>query len=136
LFFSFTEKGTKVKDGNKFRLVAWDQDHREGDGSCTIESDIDISTIKSKFGYGAVTEQPTSTPAPNSSPTQTSIPTQKLNTIYIPFVSGGSGPTQTPTPIPTTAFTVTVNLTTQTLCSNETLAVLAQFGITKPAICL
>jgi len=87
--------------------------------------------------------QPTNTPVPqatNQPTTQASettpIPTQRIYNLYVPFMSSGNGPTPTSTPVPTIAFSVTVNLTTQTLCSNETLAVLAQFGITKPAICL
>jgi len=131
LFFSFTERGAKVKNGSSFRLVAWDQDHRVGDGSCTIEKNLNTDTVKSLFGYESV--QPTSTPV--MSPTKTPIPTQSLHKVFSPFLSGADEATPTPTSAPAIRFTVTVDVETNTSCVenvDEAISALVPRGVFCP----
>ncbi|KKQ38908.1 MAG: hypothetical protein US54_C0001G0033 [Candidatus Roizmanbacteria bacterium GW2011_GWA2_37_7] len=73
---------------------------------------------------------------PTPTPTFTPTPTLKQRLLYyLPVISGNNNVLEAPTPAPSTTFVVTLNINTQTLCSDEVVAIMSQLGIAKPVIC-
>ena len=97
---------------------------------------------ESQNGYATCTrvgssQQPTNTPVPvsqTSTPTTNTTPTQKIYNLYIPFISSGGG--VTPTPAASVTFQTTIDLSTQTDCSEDAIAYMNGRGIREPYICI